>query len=159
MNKRGQIGDILEFKIGLIILIVMFFISSVLFSITNIEKQLDSERSYFSRILSMESVGSISVNEKTLDIQKKLLYQDLLRDRLKKDNLGDKIVLGEKIDEDLFILRPTDFDDEEKIKQSYELYFKDVKEEEAIYVSTIGLTTTVIPTFNGDYIIGVTLNE
>ncbi len=140
MNKKGQLGDILEFKIALSILILYFLIVGVYVFV----KTIGSEE-------------KISLNEEIPRLQEKLFYQKLLIDYLHKNNLGDLIVQGNVkiIDESSF--SPTfplliQYPQDKNNLQIYYMLFHSTLE-------TRKLSDTLLPLFNGTSSLTVYLVE
>ncbi len=142
MNKKGQVMDIFEFKIALVIVLVLILISIVLFDIVLFGKD------------KTPIFGDWYID----NLQKRTLYQDLLIDKIKNNNFGDLIVKGEKVN-GLLILHPNNFDNPEKVKIYYPIYVgkEDIGSEKIYDTFENELTYTIIPTFDGKYIIGVVL--
>ena len=149
MNKKGVAGDILEFKISLLILGIMFFIALLLLG-----------TKYF------EGSGeTVLVESRVLELQEKQLNQKLLIDLVKKDNLGDLIAAGKKDNpENLAVIHPNDFSSKDSVKAYYDLYLENIdftKKSKDKVIIDLGneLSHTIIPTFDGNYIIGVVLKD
>ena len=153
MNKRGQLGDILEFKVGLVILILLIILSVILFNVSSVVN-------FFN--------GELSVSERVLSLQEEKIYQDLLVNYLKKDNLGDLITSknlenADKILEKdksyyLLVFYPDEEDnfDKDDLTLNY-IYLDDSEDVEEFFLDA--LSRTIIPTFDGKSIIEIGLVE
>ncbi len=141
--------DVLEFKIGLIILLVIGILALVLFNFSSVKSWFGIPE------------NEISLENSLLYLEEQSLYHDLLTDYLKQDSLGDFISLGDK----------QKIDSEFKGKKLFPLAVVYPRSEtEAIeirhtlFTGGLGapnreLTSTVIPTYDGEGIIEVRMLE
>ncbi len=153
MNKRGQLGDILEFKVGLVILILLIILSVMLFNVSSVVNFFSGDK-------------QLSVSEKILSLQEEKIYQDLLINYLKKENLGDLIASknlenADKILEkdNLYYLFVLYYDEDAEVSELplNHIYIENLGSKEEFFSDA--LTRTIIPAFDGKNIIEIGLME